>query len=515
MVAYVVTDVKRIAEDVEDQDYDVTVDDVRRWKLTNLPVRWEHVMPDASKAKHECSILSHDGIGRVKNWWLDFSPRWDSFAVGVLLEIHDPDVLSSPAIDQYRCVSLTYLARDHGRCIEISLVRTGQRNSTAGQFVPRKMLDEVCSAAFGFPRDQYKRRCIPSGDGTSGTAMESQSVTSPTVLQGNEDGTACNALDLENGATTASSCSEGNDESAVKQVLQEAETIQSILEKIPSREGESLLKLIEDRNKRVGDVESKVNRRLETWSVQLRDLLNRFSESIDGKCGAEIEKRKEDVDKLHRQLDGINDVWKRMELITASFETVSKTLSSNKSSDHIDTKKTLLESVRKKWPKDVKVTVRETDEIEQVLDRYSDAIRKGEALESKRRNDTLDRYLNIVKGQLKQAAATNMSDSSEGLSRDEVQWIRHLKRKSQEEGSLVANSNSETGTGTDASMKDEPKRMKSDGVPTTAETIKAGFQKSREPQATILQGLSASSSSSTKNVTESSCFNYWKDRKTM
>ena len=92
------------------------------------------------------------------NWWLDFSSDWNPFAVAVLLEINDPDFLSSPTIDQYRCVSLSYLSSDHTNCVEISLVRTGQRRLTAGQFVPRELLDTVCLEVFGFPKEQYKRQ---------------------------------------------------------------------------------------------------------------------------------------------------------------------------------------------------------------------------------------------------------------------------------------------------------------------------------------------------------------------
>ena len=35
VVAYVVTDVKRNDNEITDNDYDVTVDVVKRWKLTN------------------------------------------------------------------------------------------------------------------------------------------------------------------------------------------------------------------------------------------------------------------------------------------------------------------------------------------------------------------------------------------------------------------------------------------------------------------------------------------------
>ena len=491
VVAYVVTDVKRNECEIVDYDYDVTVDVVKRWKLTNLPVRWQHLMPERSE--HGCGILSNHGIGKVKNWWLDFSPRWDPFAVAVVLEINDPDVLSSPTLDQYRCVSLTYLAHDHTQCVEISLVRTGQRRLTAGKYVPRQMLDKVCSEAFGFPKDQYKRRRRIASSKTVVMASDEAGSEAPAVLQGDEDGRAANASKLDEG--------KGNTD-AVNRLLEEAETIQAILEKIPSKEGECLLKLIEDRNKRVDDVEQKVNRRLETWSVQLRDLLNRFSQSIDGRCDAENEKRQDDFDQLNRQLDSINDVWKRMELITASFETVSRTISSNKPSRN-DTRKTLFESVRKKWPGDVKVTVRESDEIEDVVDRFSEAIRKGEALETKRRNGTLDRYLNIVKGQLKQAAS--MSDS-EGLSHDEIQWIRGLKRKNQQEKRTANDGGGSSGKGEDVTM-DTSKKVKKDD----ATTVEAGFRSDREPKMMIPTHLPSTSSSTID--TKEPLFNYWKDRK--
>lgn len=214
-----------------------------------------------------------------------------------------------------------------------------------------------------------------------------ESETSAVVLEGNGDGRAANS-------------EEPDDNGPVGRLLKEAETIQAILEKIPSKEGESLLRLVEDRTKRFDDVEQKINKRLETWSIQLRDLLNRFSESIDGRCDAEIQKRKEDVDNLHRQLDGINDVWKRMELITASFETVRETLTSNGPSKN-NTKRAVLDTIRKKWPSNVKHTVRDGDEINDILDQFSEAIKKNESIEAKRKNDTLDRYLNLVKGQLK------------------------------------------------------------------------------------------------------------------
>lgn len=486
VVGYVVTDVKRRSKDVKDFNYDVTVDVVKKWRLTNLPVRWQHLMPGESK--HNCDILSRRGIGKVKNWWLDFSSKWDPFAVAVLLEITDPDALSSPVIDLYRCISLSYVARDHTKCVEISLVRTGQRNLTAGQYVRREMLAEVCSEAFNFPKSKYKRENIFTSSSYDMEGGEKTTAAIPEVLQPSKNCKAANALELD--------AIESNDKEEaiggpVNELLKEAETVQSILEKISSKDGESLMQLIEDRDKRVDDVEQKLNKRLETWSVQLKDLLNRFSDSIDGRCDSEIKKRKEDVEKLHGQLDSISDVWKRMELISASFETVSQTLSSAKPLSKVN-KNNIVNLIRNKWPTNVKLTVRESDEMDDLIDQFADAIRKNESLETKRLNNQLDRYYHRLHRNLENASgAAEPRNGPSGLSQDEIGWIRRLKRKREET------------TDDDATkVSDDSKQEKVE----RKETVNAGF---------VHHQPSGPTTSIEARVDNQTNFNYWQDRKTL
>lgn len=497
MVAYVVTDVKRNDNEITDNDYDVTVDVVKRWKLTNLPVRWQHLKPEEESGHSVCNLFSYKGIGKVVNWWLDFSSDWDPFAVAVLLEINDPDFLSSPTIDQYRCVSLSYLASDHTNCIEISLVRTGQRRLTAGQFIPRKLLDTVCLEVFGFPKDQYKRQQhiltqrISEMEANNKTEQqEADAKIPPVVLQGNESGEAINSLELN-------SFNRGNDgeakedkNNAVTKLIKEAKTVQAILDKIPSEDGEVLMQMIEDRNKRADEMEQKVNKRLETWSVQLRDLLNRFSQSIDGRCEGELKKRKDDVDKLHRQLDNISDVWKRMELISASFDTVTRTISSTKPLTD-NTRKVLFDSIRKKWPNNIKVTISDSDEVGDVIDQFTDALQKSEIMESKRKNATLDRYLNHLKGQLQQTAtpaAPQENNSKQGLTDNEIQWVRSNTKRSRDENSEVPQS-----------TIPNAKKPKTD-------TVQAGYvsrhQETPSPKTAF-----------TSSISQEVEFNYWRDRK--
>lgn len=489
VVGYVVTDVKSDDKDVSDFNYDVTVDVVKKWRLTNLPIRWQHLMP--GKSKHSCTILSERGIGKVVNWWFDFSPKWNPFAVAVLLEINDPDVLSSPVINQYRCISLSYLASDHTQCVEISLVRTGQRNLTAGQYVPRKMLDKVCSEAFGFPKNQYKRRqtlsnCMHEMEGSDKNCSDG---ATPEVLQPNKDGQAANASEL---AEVARSNVDEEPVGPVNRLLKEAETVQAILEKIPSKDGESLMQLIEDRDNRLDEVEQKLNRRLETWSVQLRDLLNRFSDSIDGRCDPEIKKRKEDVDKLNGQLDGISDVWKRMELISASFETVSQTLSSTHHPDK-ENRKNIVHLIRSKWPANVKVTVRDSDEM---MDQFADAIKKNEVLETKRLNSKLDGYYNRLHRNLERAAGTaEPRNGLNGLNQDEIQWVRHFKRKRED-----TNRDDEGAKTNDATKRNKVEENK--------ETVRAGFVDRHSEPTTSMQATHSKGD-------DLKTFNYWTDRKNM
>ena len=507
VVAYVVTDVKKNDNEIKDYDYDVTVDVVKRWKLTNIPVRWQHLMPKERSRHSECNLFSHKGIGKVVNWWLDFSSDWNPFAVAVLLEINDPDFLSSPTIDQYRCVSLSYLSSDHTNCVEISLVRTGQRRLTAGQFVPRELLDTVCLEVFGFPKEQYKRQQhilsqrisdMEANNNNKTQQQDADVMIPPIVLQSKDSGEAINSSELN--SFNKDNVSEVKDDknNAVNKLIKEAETVQAILEKIPSKEGEVLLQMIEDRNKRADEVEQKVNKRLETWSVQLRDLLNRFSQSIDGRCEGEIKKRKDDVDKLHRQLDNISDVWKRMELISASFDTVSRTLSSTKPLTD-NTRKVLFDSIRKKWPGNVKVTIRDSDEVSDVVDQFTDAIRKSEVMESKRKSDTLDRYLNLLKGQLQQTT-TNVAAQENNLKRaltdNEIQWIRSNMKRSRDEHEHDGE-NSEAPKSTMPSSK----KIKND-------TVQAGYVNHH-------QGIPPSKTSLTSNKFDEVEFNYWRDRKSL
>ena len=112
-VAHVVTDIKKNVAEIQDPVYDVLASHVKDWRLTGLPVRWEHVINSAKKDTDnpQSAILSQDGIGVVKNWWLDFPYPNSPFAVAVLMKITAQDYLKSPLSGLYDSVSLSQDAK--------------------------------------------------------------------------------------------------------------------------------------------------------------------------------------------------------------------------------------------------------------------------------------------------------------------------------------------------------------------------------------------------------------------
>lgn len=388
-VAYVVTDVKRTRGDIEDGRYDVTVDEVNQWRLTGLPVRWQHAMPRDSS--HRSAIFTPEGIGTVKNWWLDKSSKWKPFAVAVLLEIFDADFLLAPTIDRYRCVSMSYLASDHTRCVEISLVRTGKRAGTAGIYVPAEALIEVCEA-FGFPvTNEYKR----VGFERFKTAVME---TPPTIAKPN--GEPANADGIDESA------------SAMNELMKEAESLNAVLKAIPPTEAENVMKIINDRDKRAEQFETSIDRRLECWSVQLKDILDHLSDCVDGQCDLELKKRKDDVEKLRGQLKNIDDVWQKFDLVSASFDTVRDTVGSayNRQTRAAKDLKRLMTVLSEKWPRGGdKVNDHTKDEdVNKMVDRFIEAHRRDQERETvhnlKGQVDDYYKCLETKLGLLKQTA---------------------------------------------------------------------------------------------------------------
>jgi hypothetical protein len=204
-----------------------------------------------------------------------------------------------------------------------------------------------------------------------------------------------------------------NSADAVTELMREAETLNAVLKAIPPKEAEDVMKIINDRGRRVEEFEKSIDRRLECWSVQLKDILDHLSECVDGQCDLELQKRKEDVGKLRGQIANINDVWQKLDLVSASFETVRDTVgsASKRQSRSAKDLRRLMTVLTEKWPSGedrVSDSSNESD-VNRMVDRFIDAHRRDQERETvqnlKGQVDDYYKCLETKLGILKQAAS--------------------------------------------------------------------------------------------------------------
>lgn len=242
-VGYVVTDVKRAAEN----EYDVTPDVVDRWRLEGLPVRWKH----RRARKDGSGIRSPEGIGVVRDWWRDvtYPGSENGGAVAVLLEITDPVFLRSPFSQNLDCLSLGYRLADHTRCTEVSLVETGQRKGTVAVFCD----DETTARRVASERFGYKRS---RGDAESRTNMSDEKL------------------------------------------LEEAETVKNLAGSVAPEQLEAILTILKNKEESSREAQSEIRQEMDLWREQLADFMKRLTKTVEGKLGSEYRKRMEDFKEM-------------------------------------------------------------------------------------------------------------------------------------------------------------------------------------------------------------------------
>ena len=317
-VAHIVTDVKNDPFGIEDPVYDVLVSEVKDWRLTGLPVRWEHVTP---RTDGQSAILSKEGIGKVKNWWLDFTYPDSPFAVAVLMEITAEDYLQSPLSGLYDSVSLSQDANNRGKCFDVSLVRTGARKGTRVVFLENKdEINRVCRESFGYG-SQYKR------------AKNIRSNACIDVMTCRMDGKAENHEYIQdNGETKIHSndghkgrdddnygdVSDSGGDAEEDLVAKELSIVSKLAQELPKHEAVSFIDLIDRRNSQMNDMTKK----WETMSIQLRKLMKHVSSILDKQATPEAKKRQTDFIELQKKLSRFPS---SQEHINASFDKLSET----------------------------------------------------------------------------------------------------------------------------------------------------------------------------------------------
>jgi len=288
-LAHVVTNVCLNPDEIRDPIYDVLIDDVRGWRLTGLPVTWEHV---DGEEKDECqpSILRSGGIGHVKNWWIDFTHQPakgnKTFAVTTLLEITARDYLDSSLSQFYDSVSLSQNAIDRSECYHVSLVRTGARDGTRAVFLQRER--DVCQLSkycFGHG-SRYKRRAVSNKD---------------CVMMSRPDGKADNHEEMDkidNEEMHSEEEEEEEEEEEIDMLAKEMELVTRVSQVLPSEDAENFIKLMEKRGIQLNEA----NNTRKTVSLQLSKLMRSMVNYFDKQNTPESRKRCRDLMDLETKL---------------------------------------------------------------------------------------------------------------------------------------------------------------------------------------------------------------------